>query len=98
MQNALSIYSEQASNLHRMSIINMSENNIEVSAKKPSKPIEKVMEEFIARDSIATQDLRLNTEQGECLGEEYDMLFPSISVNHGPNDMSMASFKSVAES
>lgn len=97
MHNALSLYSEQASNLHKLSLINTSENMMDVSNKQ-GEPIEKVMADFIARDSIATQDLRLNTEQGDCLGEEYDMLFPSISKNQEVIDMSMASFKSVADS
>lgn len=48
------------------------------------------MEEFIARDSIATHDLRLNTEQGECLNDEYD--FASMSFH----DKSVCSFKSMS--
>ena len=50
------------------------------------KQIENVMEEFLMRDSIATTDLRLNTEGGDYLGQEYDMLFKSMP---NPSDMSM---------
>lgn len=37
------------------------------------------MDDFLVRDSNLT-DLRLDTDQCENLGEEYDMLFPKLTV------------------
>ena len=60
--------------------------------------IETIMDEFMMRDSIGTFDLRLNTESWDCLGQEYDMLFPSLTANQNQADISMLSFKSASGS